>query len=111
ARLSEPAAVAAGPRTVGPYRHAPGGYRGRFCFSAHPSLQCTPIAQTSLSLGYTCTIQPKSSGTNLPPASSQASRVEIEPAMPNFGLFCHASNSRPFGGKQKFTCSCHCYIL
>src|SRR5690348_17064930 len=69
------------------------------------------MAQTSLSWGYTCTIHPKSSGTNLPPAASQASRVEMEPAIPNLGFFFQASDSCPLGGKQKFTCSCHCATL
>src|SRR5207237_8229881 len=45
-------------------------------------LPLDPIAACFCSNGYMCTIHPKTCGTNLPPAASQSSLVEIEPVSP-----------------------------
>src|ERR1700751_3995786 len=64
-----------------------------------------------VSSGYTWTIQPKTWGKNLPPAVSHSSLVVIEPRSPNFELFGNRSSSFRLGGKQRFTCACHCAML
>src|SRR5207247_3702393 len=65
---------------------------------------------SSLSKAMTCTIHPKSRGTNRPPTVAHASAVAIGDLGPNKGFPSRVSRHRsrwPTGGRHQFTCSCH----
>src|SRR6267143_2377940 len=72
-------------------------------------IECPQIFCRDSSYGYTWTIQPKIEGIKVPPASAQASGVEIEPPRPN--LVQSALGRWSFAGMQRLTCKCQLATL